>query len=77
MPGEAILVDTNSSVRTKSIKQDAPKHCILEYVYFARPDSVMDGIPIYEARFGLGREFAKEIKRRELKPLLFAPSRFS
>jgi amidophosphoribosyltransferase len=73
MSGEAILVDTNSKLTSKSIKQKAPKHCIFEYVYFARPDSVMDGIPIYEARFGLGRELAKEIKRRGLKPDVVIP----
>ena len=73
MPGEAILVDTDSKLTSRFVKQEAPKHCIFEYVYFARPDSVMDGIPIYEARFGLGRELAKEIKRIGLKPDVVIP----
>lgn len=63
-PGEAIFVDIKKQVHSKIIKPSSPRHCIFEYIYFARPDSVMDGVNVYEARFKLGHELAKEIVSR-------------
>ena len=57
-PGELIVIsgDGLKSVRTYCGKKQA--HCIFEYIYFARSDSVMDGVGIYEARFNAGQALA-------------------
>ena len=62
-PGEAILVDRNGGVHSR-ICAPAPKHapCIFEYVYLARPDSIMDGIAVHRTRMNMGANLARRIK---------------
>jgi amidophosphoribosyltransferase len=59
-PGEIVIIDENG---LKSIDfSERAKHeiCSFEYIYFARPDSIMDGINVYEARFKAGERLYKE-----------------
>ncbi len=65
MPGEAILIDGSTSYESRQIKNVEPKHCMFEWVYFARTDSTIERINVYEARFRLGRELAKEWRKNE------------
>jgi len=65
-PGEAVFIDLKTrSCHTRSCHPN-PRYapCIFEYVYFARPDSIMDGVSIYESRLNMGDKLAKRIQRR-------------
>ncbi|HPT56268.1 MAG TPA: amidophosphoribosyltransferase, partial [Casimicrobium sp.] len=63
-PGEALFIDFAGHLHAKQCA-DNPKltPCIFEYVYLARPDSVIDGISVYEARIRLGSELALEVMK--------------
>ena len=65
-PGEMVIIDSdNAEPRSMMWCDKLPEktaHCIFEYVYFARNDSVIDNQPVYDARIQMGRELAKETK---------------
>lgn len=59
-PGEIVIIDDRG---VRSIKPWGPcrsRFCVFEYIYFARPDSVMEGMPVYDARKRIGAELALE-----------------
>ena len=63
-PGEAIFIDQQGQLH----RQQCAEHsklvpCIFEHVYFARPDSMIDGISIYKTRMRQGATLAKKIRR--------------
>lgn len=62
--GEVVFVDNELKVHSRIVNQRDARHCMFEYVYFARPDSVMDGKSVYEARKSLGRELAKLVESK-------------
>ncbi len=61
-PGEAVFVDLEGKVHAQQCA-DSPSlnPCIFEFVYLARPDSVMDRISVYQARLNLGETLAKRV----------------
>ena len=61
-PGEAVFVDLDGVVHAEQCAANASLNpCIFEYVYLARPDSVLDGISVYQARLNLGATLAKRV----------------
>ena len=61
-PGEAVFVDLKGQVHAQACADHVSHNpCIFEYVYLARPDSVLDGISVYQARLNMGETLAKRV----------------
>ncbi|MGE5271991.1 MAG: amidophosphoribosyltransferase [Thiohalocapsa sp.] len=59
-PGEIVIADANGLRSVKPFAAEPRRLCVFEYIYFARPDSVVEGHSVYEARKRIGRELARE-----------------
>ncbi|HQT61766.1 MAG TPA: amidophosphoribosyltransferase [Acidiphilium sp.] len=59
-PGEIVAIDRNGVRSLKPFVPQKPRFCVFEYIYFARPDSVVDGKSVYEARKRIGSQLAEE-----------------
>jgi amidophosphoribosyltransferase len=61
-PGEVIYIDAEGlqSYKPADDMEQRTAFCVFEYIYFARPDSVLDGKLVYPVRMNLGRQLAKE-----------------
>ncbi len=63
-PGEAVFIDFDGNFHSQQCaKNPTLNPCIFEYVYLARPDSVIDGISVYETRLNMGESLADKIAR--------------
>jgi amidophosphoribosyltransferase len=67
-PGEAIFIDREGRLHSRLLKPLEHRPCIFEWVYFARPDSVIDGIGVYDARLRLGGRLAQECRNAGIDP---------
>ena len=64
VPGEAIFISFDGEIYSRKCAEDASLNpCLFEYVYFARPDSVIDGVSVYQARQLMGEKLAEKIKQ--------------
>ena len=59
-PGEIVIIDTKGLQSIKPFNKSPNRFCIFEYIYFARPDSVMEGRSVYDVRKAIGAELARE-----------------
>lgn len=74
LPGEVIFIEEKEPffhegklIHSARLVTREPRHCIFEWVYFARPDSVIDGINVYETRLRLGQELSTKVRQRNLE----------
>nr|VFK27862.1 MAG: amidophosphoribosyltransferase [Candidatus Kentron sp. MB]VFK31807.1 MAG: amidophosphoribosyltransferase [Candidatus Kentron sp. MB]VFK75577.1 MAG: amidophosphoribosyltransferase [Candidatus Kentron sp. MB] len=61
-PGEAVIINTSAKLHTRQCATN-PRHspCIFEFVYLARPDSIIDDISVYKARLRMGKRLANKV----------------
>jgi amidophosphoribosyltransferase len=63
-PGQAVFIERSGAIHIEQCSHDvAHTPCIFEYVYFARPDSIIDDISVYKARLRMGEKLAEKIMR--------------
>lgn len=66
-PGEAIFIEEDGrKVHRKKIMPKKFSPCIFEYIYFARPDTIINGISVHKSRLRMGKKLAKKIKKAKL-----------
>ncbi|SHM40344.1 amidophosphoribosyltransferase [Duganella sacchari] len=66
-PGEAIFIDNDKQLHSRQCADNPSLNpCVFEYVYLARPDSVIDGASVYNTRLKMGEYLAEKIKREGL-----------
>ncbi len=63
LPGEVVTISPEKGIESDmshSLSQDKQARCVFEYIYFARPDSVIDGVSVYDSRILAGKFLAKD-----------------
>ncbi len=64
-PGEAVFIDEDGRLHSQQCAEGTSLNpCIFEYVYLARPDSIIDGASVYETRLRMGEKLVEKIKRQ-------------
>jgi amidophosphoribosyltransferase len=65
--GEAVFIDEKTrAIYSKVLEKKTHTPCIFEHIYFARPDSVLDGISVYKSRIRMGNAIARQVKKAKL-----------
>ncbi len=59
-PGEMLIFEKGKEPHSEMIFESDPHPCAFEYIYFARPDSIIDGKTVYNMRLEMGKQLAKE-----------------
>ncbi len=78
-PGEIIFINTKGEMQSRVIRKELFTPCIFEYVYLARPDSMINQVSVYRARLRMGQNLAKRWKEKypDIIPDIVIPIPFS
>jgi amidophosphoribosyltransferase len=78
-PGEVIFINRSGEIFREVIEQKEFRPCIFEYIYFARPDSTLDGVSVYRARLHMGQNLARQWKKvyPDILPDVVIPAPFT
>ncbi|GFH30538.1 glutamine amidotransferase type-2 domain-containing protein, partial [Haematococcus lacustris] len=72
-PGEMVVVGQDGRLHCRQLAAPHLTPCIFEYIYLARPDSVLNKIPVYNFQLGLGSRLARHIRERQWELDLVCP----
>lgn len=61
-PGEAVIITRETITKRTLVENVVFSPCLFEYVYFARQDSIIDGISVYKSRLAMGEALAEQVK---------------
>jgi amidophosphoribosyltransferase len=61
LPGEVLWISEDGKLESRILRREEQRPCMFEWVYFASPESVLDGVPVYGARIDLGRKLARRV----------------
>lgn len=77
--GEVVYIDENSLLHRRLLAAQSFRPCVFEYVYFARPDSLMNNVSVYRARLRMGQNLARRWQEKygDLRPDIVIPIPFS
>lgn len=73
IPGQALFIDLNGQLHRSAVAEPNHHPCVFEYVYFARPDSYLEGVSVYKARMRMGERLAETFKARGLTADVVVP----
>lgn len=78
-PGEVAYVNRDGKLFRQVVKAKEFKPCVFEYVYFARPDSTLDGVSVYRSRLRMGQNLARQWKKKyaDIMPDVVIPAPFT
>lgn len=78
-PGEVVYVNKAGKLFRQVVEARDFKPCVFEYVYFARPDSILDGVSVYQSRLEMGRKLAIRWKKEypDIVPDVVIPAPFT
>ena len=79
LPGELVYIDEHGTIFRRRLKKETFNPCIFEYVYFARPDAIINDISVYRSRLRMGQNLAKKWRNKfpDIIPDIVIPVPFS
>lgn len=78
-PGEVAFVNAEGKLFRRILTEEAFRPCVFEYVYFARPDAVLNGVSVYRSRLRMGQNLAEQWKQKfpDIVPDVVIPAPFT